>query len=350
LDSLLGFQNRTDSRSHPPFTPVVSWSCLASIQALLMPPGVRGLPWWLVAGICAVFVVVIGPGDWLVLGRLRRRRWTWVLFPVVAVLTTAVTVGLSRWWMGDHQDVRHLAIVVLDRDGVPRRSDDFELHVAGHDQTIDAACQDQTTSVYEAGDDDGYGWGYGAGRNPTPVCPCTGAVDGASSTRVHLRQWAPVLVHRFGFGGTAPPWSWPRNPLDLEGYKTAITGPAAVVMWDPREHILRPGPEVMLAGGDERLWRDGIPRGIDLESIPDILFTRDFSWNFHTLATGIAPGGGSDLSDLDGALAIADQDPGDDLVMVITATPDGWLLVSRPYPRDPAARAPAVPPPAQDHP
>ncbi|MEI9896547.1 MAG: hypothetical protein WDN28_22475 [Chthoniobacter sp.] len=29
-------------------------------------------------------MLLIGPGEWLLLGRLRRRRWTWATFPAIA--------------------------------------------------------------------------------------------------------------------------------------------------------------------------------------------------------------------------------------------------------------------------
>jgi hypothetical protein len=66
----------------------------------LLPQNVRVMPRNVVIGLLAGFVLVIGPLDWWLLGRLRARRFTWVLFPVVTAVFTVATMKLARHYLG----------------------------------------------------------------------------------------------------------------------------------------------------------------------------------------------------------------------------------------------------------
>jgi hypothetical protein len=338
-----------DTLPQPSFSPTISWDCAQGIQNLLIPRGFSGLPWWLLVAICVLFIVLIGPADWLILGRLRRRRWTWVVFPVVALATTAATVATSQAWLGSHDRMRRLDIVVLDRDGKPLRADRFELHLAGHDQDVEVPCHDgilvdATVNLHEQR-------GYYSPRPDASipsVIPVTGAFPGDFSARIHLPQWSPVLLHRMDFGanlppGTLPTWTWPTDPTDPAAW-AAIPGGPAVLMWDASHRILRAGPPVVLSVAELRAEP---PNGEVLnqllaEKIPArIFFVAEQTWNFRALAAGIAPAGGLDLNDLP---LDHPADGGDDpLVVVVTQTDDGWLILCRPCPRSANATPPTPP-------
>jgi hypothetical protein len=71
----------------------------------LMPDQLRVVPRWALAGVIVVFLAIIGPGDWFLLGALRRRRLTWLFFPAVAVIITWALVIIIQIFMGraDHE-------------------------------------------------------------------------------------------------------------------------------------------------------------------------------------------------------------------------------------------------------
>ena len=47
----------------------------------------RLVPFWLVAGLIVVYILLIGPGDYFFLRKLvGRMEWTWLTFPLVVLL------------------------------------------------------------------------------------------------------------------------------------------------------------------------------------------------------------------------------------------------------------------------
>jgi hypothetical protein len=100
----------------------------------LMPRSVRLIPFGLICLLFVGFVLAIGPGDYLLLGLLRRRRLTWVLFPAVCAGFALLTVSLSDHYMGRAD--RRNAIVVVDvgAGGRELRRDRFEAIFAGRRQ------------------------------------------------------------------------------------------------------------------------------------------------------------------------------------------------------------------------
>jgi len=78
----------------------------------LLPKTVHIIPPSVVFALLAAFVFLIGPVDWWVLGRIRARRFTWLLFPAVTVGVTAITMKLARHYLGE--DAHRGAVVLTD--------------------------------------------------------------------------------------------------------------------------------------------------------------------------------------------------------------------------------------------
>ena len=87
----------------------------------LMPHTVRLIPFHRIAGMLGLFLLMIGPGDFFVLGFLRRRRYTWLLFPATSIAFTVATVLMANYYLGLHDQRRSL--IVVDRgQGRSRRA------------------------------------------------------------------------------------------------------------------------------------------------------------------------------------------------------------------------------------
>lgn len=93
----------------------------------LMPDGVRMVPLSLLALILLVFVLMIGPGDYFVLGWLRARKLTWLTFPLTTLGVTALTVLISNSYMSTSETRRALILHDLGPRGDIVRSNRFEL-------------------------------------------------------------------------------------------------------------------------------------------------------------------------------------------------------------------------------
>ena len=62
------------------------------LLSTLLPPKVQGRPFFMVIAILTLFLSAIAPGDYFLLGLLKRRKYTWLLFPTVSLAFTYFTV------------------------------------------------------------------------------------------------------------------------------------------------------------------------------------------------------------------------------------------------------------------
>jgi hypothetical protein len=84
-------------------------------QALGAFPGVRLVPFGLVASLVFLYLIAVGPLDYFFLRRvLRRMEWTWVTFPLLVVGTSAAAFAAAHALKGDRLRVN--AIDLLDVD------------------------------------------------------------------------------------------------------------------------------------------------------------------------------------------------------------------------------------------
>jgi len=109
---------------------------LDQITSGLMPRDVRALPFGVIVLILALFVAAIGPLDYYLLGLLRLRRLTWVLFPLTSAAFAFATVQLSDHYMGRHNHRRKVTFVDVDRKGQAVRQSRYEFVFAGREHTL----------------------------------------------------------------------------------------------------------------------------------------------------------------------------------------------------------------------
>jgi hypothetical protein len=75
-----------------------------------LPRGMQVVPLWLMGATLLLYVLAIGPADYLTLGMLRGRKYTWILFPCFTVLFTGGAIWVSNMMMQgrDHGGSIHL--------------------------------------------------------------------------------------------------------------------------------------------------------------------------------------------------------------------------------------------------
>jgi hypothetical protein len=77
--------------------------------------GVRLVPFWLVAGLIVVYLLLIGPADYLFLGKVvRRMQWTWLTFSLVVLLTCVGACVLAYRFKGDELKVNQAEMIDVD--------------------------------------------------------------------------------------------------------------------------------------------------------------------------------------------------------------------------------------------
>ncbi|NMC20333.1 MAG: hypothetical protein GYA33_07920 [Thermogutta sp.] len=86
-------------------------------------PGVTFVPFSTVAILLGVYFVLVGPLDYLILGRyLPDRRWTWLTFPVILVVVSALAWKLGEAWKGRGVLVNEVGLLDYDLEGSRARS------------------------------------------------------------------------------------------------------------------------------------------------------------------------------------------------------------------------------------
>ncbi len=171
----------------------------AGMTRQLLPPVIRLVPFALIILILALYVLAIGPLDYWLLGRFRLRRFTWVWFPIMTLLFTALGIWLSNMFMGSSNHRRAVAIRDVDADGSLLRESRFEM-------LFNSRADDVTTDVRRALvmplDYQSFFWNdmwtYANRSMQTGVelvgpPTITGRVPVQGTMVQHLPQWTPQL-------------------------------------------------------------------------------------------------------------------------------------------------------------
>lgn len=192
---------------------------MQSIVAELMPTSVRVIPLRTIILLLFILVLMVGPLDWWVLGRLRLRRFTWITWPAATVLMTMLLVMLSNSYLQSTDHPRSLVLHDLAADGHVIRSNRFRLEfprqsrdiVADLRQSMWMPLRTTAESVQQL-----------AGITPetqpreTATLPAyRGRVPQRFEARQPIRQWTPHLSRQFSFGAldAPPPINWEKIPL-----------------------------------------------------------------------------------------------------------------------------------------
>ncbi|MEZ6126559.1 MAG: hypothetical protein R3C49_25840 [Planctomycetaceae bacterium] len=89
------------------------------------------VPDWIIGLLLVGYVLTIGPVDWLVLGALKLRRFTWLMFPIVTAVFTGITIAVAQSYMASSDMGGSLTMIDLVDDGVPVRKTEIHMHRAG---------------------------------------------------------------------------------------------------------------------------------------------------------------------------------------------------------------------------
>ena len=186
----------------------------AELTTQLIPRTVRLIPFPALLGTLGVFVLMIGPVDYLFLGWLRRRRYTWVLFPALSIVFTVGTVLMANHYLGLRDQRRSLLVVDIDKDGTPLRWNRYELVFAARNKQAvtelkdalwaslesDGLAELNPMAPYPASYNNNMRYRRGGGLQPDSGPPWyEGTLPAHFQTRKDLRQWRPELNRVFSF-------------------------------------------------------------------------------------------------------------------------------------------------------
>jgi hypothetical protein len=295
-----------------------------NLVASLMPRTVRLVPLHAMVGMLTLFVLCIGPGDWFLLGRWRRRRLTWVLFPATTAVFTLAMVAMAGRYLGDRDQRRALVVVDVGRHGTVLRQNRYELVFASRDRQVATELRGALWSLVVRGTDAGYyrGGSYRGGPTREEEPPLTeGMPPGAFSVSRVVRQWQPELGRALSFD---PPET-PLLPIDWDAAEALARSRAdvrAVPSTAPGRRL--PAIDVYAFGGSgDRNWaQQGL---LPADLVRDLC--HDARGLFGVLSQ-LSPAGGDSVEDL---LAFDRSDPGQCLLVVLARAGEDIVMYRRLY-------------------
>ncbi|MFM8581270.1 MAG: hypothetical protein ACKOFW_07185, partial [Planctomycetaceae bacterium] len=195
----------------PPYFPI------ASIRQRFLPADMRPLSLAIMACLMGAYVLLIGPLDYLLLGRWKARRWTWITFPAITLLITFSLVTLSNLQLSGMEHGPALLLIDLDGGNRPVRVTRLECQIASREQLL-------TRSIQR-------GWISTESYSPnTEIVPRFRLQPGREQVvDVEVPQWSPRLIRETwlpqpwtGEGATGP--QIPDCPVDFGSLAAKLSG------------------------------------------------------------------------------------------------------------------------------
>jgi len=316
---------------------------------LSLPPEIRLIPFGVLVLILALFILAIGPIDYYLLGLLRLRWLTWIVFPLTCVAFTLITVWVSNAYLGQSSHRQTLRFVDVGRNGKSLRETRVTFTFSGV-ESIETTKLDRTLHAnidpakYAASRTrTGSRWSVGpTGEDARP--DYVGRLAGRAETQRPIWKWTPAISRTLTFEpGAAPP------PIDWDAVKPRTlwmaplpSGPALErqlasngvdldeivlirVLSRDRQHAIR-SREIRQSRPGE-----GEGRGLNtakLTSFIDAVSRRPGEHGFFHVVSAISPTGAGNFEDL---ALLDDSDREQFLLVVVKREGEGFVIYRRLY-------------------
>ncbi len=188
LKSMFGINDQINPRTE---------ALLAFAEQSLLPSDVEMVPAWMLALILCGYVLTIGPIDYFVLGWLRIRKYTWILFPIVTLAFTFIMIAAANRYMGSDDTGGKLVITDVVDDGIVARQTVLSTLFVGAQSEIRTS---HTTQLVVQAEDSfsAADWPatFGQGPEKQPDVPLNyfGHFPQNYSIAQKVQQWSPVSL------------------------------------------------------------------------------------------------------------------------------------------------------------
>ena len=274
----------------------------------LLPRSTRLIAPGTIALILGGFLLVVGPLDWFVLGALRRRRWTWVVFPLAAAGCALLVIEAAGRALGREDHRSALLVTDVGPGGRVLRENRFELLLTARNRDTQKEFRNAFAIPTVLGT--GRFNQRGGEGNAEPVA-FSGQMPARYAMRQQLRQWTPQFNRVTSLEATAAPsavipWAEIETILTTEGDRAAKL--RALIN---RQHGLTP----LLLHGEEAPTIPGLAE-----------LCRGPKGGLAGFFSGSSPDASADAGDLP---LLDPSDPHEWLLVISRTTPDGVHLYRR---------------------
>ena len=169
----------------------------------LMPDSVSVVPTSLIGLVLFGYLLLIGPGDYYFLGLIRKRKWTWVTFPLMTLAVTFLCMAISEWYLSSESTGQALVIQDMARDGTVVRESTLQMHFHGRQYQV---TEELENALFTNLDQNQIGMGVnyryqyqagGVGTGPTDNPTFKGRIPTAYSVTQTVPQWMPWITREF---------------------------------------------------------------------------------------------------------------------------------------------------------
>jgi hypothetical protein len=242
----------------------------------LIPSRVEGVPMGTVVTLLVLFLLAAAPGDYFLLGLLRRRKYTWVLFTAVSLGFTLLTMHLAQRHMGRVDYRTHLTVVDYGNGDQPVRSTKLEMLFTATERLVETRTNDELyvslnlRRTLGRQQNNPLAFDPGFDEIPLQTDPdlplAEGRAMGSYLIRQQMRQWSPRFFSRTTFSPEMESlrieWarradeSW-QTPEGRRKYQQRIcaghSGAVLVFLHGKQSHIVSAAGEGPLESGDQEL-------------------------------------------------------------------------------------------------
>ena len=208
------YNNYYDSHSNYDDLNRVDSSFINSFQNNIesfLPAEFTMIPLWLLALILLSFIIVIGPGEYILLGKFGLRKYTWISFPLICLGFAFLTVSLAEFYMGRDDHISTVTVIDEDPSGKLLRRTAYNVVFTGSSKRIARDFKKEMYSVSGQYMRHRYGRYNQAETQPLIV---SGRLFTDYSVSYNYKQWEPGINRLISFDtrdADKHQWKFPRK-------------------------------------------------------------------------------------------------------------------------------------------
>jgi hypothetical protein len=275
------------------------------MRDMLFPADVRVVPFGVVVGVLTAFLLAVAPADYWILGWLRRRRFTWIVFPCVSILFTVLTVCIAGYYSGNTDHRGSLVIVDIAKSGRPLRTTQISHVITADTHSLTTEIRDglfAKTDVQPAQPHDA-SWDPDDDLIPVKLqddVSYDGLLPSAFTVTWQSRQWSPAMhrVTRIAPDVDLPTVDWASiDRLDLATESGRNAAVQRVRHGWPQCSLLFTNGKTDISIPFPATAETPVERFADWAQVLSSLGRRR-DYGLMAILFGISPNGGGDLEDL----------------------------------------------------